>query len=96
MFVFLVASLRMIIYTSIHQMAHKKQLMDGENVRKIYKGIFESVLEDMYRCVWGNRMRWVVERVFQEERRVGAKVVGIRHDEAFRRTAEKHFKEKCM
>lgn len=46
MFIFL-ASLRMIIYTSIHQMAHKKQLMDGENVRKIYRGIFESVLENM-------------------------------------------------
>ena len=73
-------------------MAHKKQLMDGENVRKIYRGIFESVLENMYRCVWGNRMRWVVERVFQEER-VGAEVVGIRHDETFRRTVEKRSKK---
>lgn len=74
-------------------MAHKKQLVDGENIRKIHKGIFESVSEDRYKCVWGTRMRWGVERVFQEERRVGAKLVGIRHDETFRMAIQKCSKE---
>lgn len=41
-------------------------------------------------------MRWGVERVFQEERRVGAKVVGLRHDETFRIAVQKCSKEKCM